>query len=134
MLNLWGVEMLARTHEECLLHLEKVRWNGVPHCPYCGSTKATAYKSEQRYRCNSCFTSYSVTVGTLFHRTHVQLNIWFKAIHVVLQSPKHVSIRQLARQLDTNKNTAAAMLNRIQKAIAEDPDFLRRLIEVDYLE
>jgi len=126
--------MLPKTHEECLLHVEKIRWNGVPHCPYCGSTKASSYKNEQRYRCNNCFTSYSVTVGTLFHKTHVKLNIWFKAINLVLQSPKHVSIRQLARHVSINKNTAAFMLNRIQKAMAEDPDFLRRLMGVDYPE
>jgi len=126
--------MLPKTHEEGLLHLEKIRWSGVPHCPYCGSTKATAYKSERRYRCNSCFTSYSVTVDTLFHRTHVKLNIWFQAIHLVLQSPKQVSIRQLARQLGINKNTTAYMLTRIQKAMSEDPEFLRRLIGVDYFD
>ena len=65
------------THEDCLAYLEKVRWNNVPTCPYCNSTNSTSFKKENRHHCNNCNTSYSVTVGTIFHKTKLDLQKWF---------------------------------------------------------
>ncbi|WP_318781265.1 transposase [Amazonocrinis nigriterrae] len=71
---------MSRNHEECLILLEQIRWNGKPKCPYCGSNNATRYKNEHRYHCNECFTSYSVTVGTLFHKTYFFGSVFCKQI------------------------------------------------------
>lgn len=120
---------MSQNHEECLALLEQIRWNGKPKCPYCESTNATAYKNERRYHCNECFTSYSVTVGTLFHKTHVELQKWFVAIHLVLNSPGGISVRQLAKEIGVNKNTACYMIERIREAIKENPKFLHSLIK-----
>lgn len=119
--------MQPQTQEEYLIYLEQLRWDGIPRCPYCESTKATAYKNEHRYRCNACFTSYSVTVGTLFHRSHVELRVWFKAIQLVLNSSDDLSVRQLSKELGINKNTAAYMLARIRQAMAKESAFLEKL-------
>lgn len=107
---------MSKTHQECLHLLERIRWNGKPQCPYCGSIKASPLKHENRYHCNKCFTSYSVTVGTLFHKTHVSLSKWFQAICFVVADSEKVSVRQLAERIDVNKNTAAYMLTRIKTA------------------
>jgi transposase-like protein len=119
---------MTLNHENCLTLLEQIRWNGKPKCPYCGSTNATVYKHERRYHCNECFTSFSVTVGTMFHKTHVELQKWFIAIHLVLNSPGGISVRQLAKEVGVNKNTACYMIERIRDAMMENPDFLDRLI------
>ncbi|MEH1903214.1 MAG: IS1595 family transposase [Nostoc sp.] len=119
---------MSRNHEEYLALLEQIRWGGKPKCPYCESTNATAYKNERRYHCNECFTSYSVTVGTLFHKTHVELQKWFVAIHLVLNSPRSVSVRQLAKVIGVNKNTACYMIERIREAMKENPEFLQSLL------
>lgn len=119
------------THEEYLIYLEQIRWGGKPCCPYCGSLRAAAYKHERRYRCNNCFTSYSVTVGTLFHRTHVDLQIWFQAIRLILNTSGSISIRQLAKELGINKNTASHMRTRIYKAMQEEPQLLQNLMEIE---
>ncbi len=110
------------------LYLEQIRWGGKPQCPYCSSQKSTALKNERRYHCNQCFTSYSVTVGTLFHKTHVELSKWFQAIALVLRASKKVSARQLAQEINVNRNTAATMLIRIHQAALDDPEFLQALI------
>lgn len=120
---------MSRNHEECLALLEQIRWNGKPKCPYCGSNNATAYKNERRYHCNECFTSYSVTVGTLFHKTHVELQKWFVAIHLVLNSPGGISVRQLAKEIGVNKNTASYMIERIHQAMTEERELLQSLIK-----
>lgn len=121
---------MSRNHEECLILLEQIRWNGKPKCPYCESTNSRKLKNEHRYQCNECFTSYSVTVGTMFHKTHVELHKWFLAIHLVLNSPGGISVRQLAKEVGVNKNTACYMIERIHKAMTEELQLLLRVIEI----
>ena len=121
---------MSQNHEECLALLEQIRWNGKPKCPYCESTNATAYKNERRYHCNECFTSYSVTVGTLFHKTHVELQKWFVTIQLVVNSPGGVSVRQLAKEIGVNKNTACYMIERIRQAMIEEPRLLQTLLKL----
>lgn len=117
---------MLKTHEECIVRLEKIRWNGGTICPYCGSIKATSYKKEHRYRCNSCFTSYSVTVGTIFHKTHVDLGKWFHAIALLSQS-RDMSVRQLAREIQVSREAAAYMIKRIQSADSDDAEMLKQI-------
>jgi transposase-like protein len=120
---------MTLNHEECLAILEQIRWNGKSKCPYCGSNNATAYKNEHRYHCHYCYTSYSVTVGSIFHKTHVELQKWFVAIDLVLNSPKGISVRKLAKEIGVNKNTACYMIERIRKATVEEKELLQRLVE-----
>jgi transposase-like protein len=117
-------------NEDYIALLEQIRWGGEPKCPYCESTNATAYKNERRYHCNACYTSYSVTVGTLFHKTHVELKKWFLAIPLVLNSTGGISVRQLAKEIGVNKNTARYMIERIRKAMKEERELLQAFIDV----
>lgn len=119
------------TEKDCLDHLEKVKWNGVPTCPYCKSQKSTPLKSEQRYHCNACNTSFSVTVGTIFHNTKLDLQRWFLAISLMLNAHKGISARQLSRDLEVNKNTAWYMAMRIRRAMMDQGEMLKDLVECD---
>ncbi len=118
---------MSKTHQDYLDLLELLRWQGKPRCPYCGSTHAAALKKERRYHCNDCFTSYSVTVGTLFHKTRVDLTKWFQAIRFVLDESEKISVRRLAKAIGVSKNTAAYMISRIRKAQKEEPELLKRI-------
>ncbi|QLE53488.1 transposase (plasmid) [Nostoc sp. C057] len=122
---------MSLNQEYYLNLLEQIRWGGTPRCPYCGSINATAYKSERRYHCNECFTSYSVTVGTLFHKTYVDLEKWFVAIRLVIKSPKSTSARKLAENVGVNKNTACYMIARIRRAMVEELELLEKLMQID---
>lgn len=119
------------TREDCLVHLEKSRWDEKPRCPYCKSTNFTARKNERRYHCNSCNTPYSVTVHTIFHKTHVDLQKWFLAILVMLNAKTSISVRQLASEIGVNRNTAWQMSRRIRTTILKDRELLERLIEFE---
>jgi len=74
------------TQDDCLKHLEKVRWDGDPTCPYCGAD-TVCEKTEQdrrsRLQCWSCKKSFSVTVGTIFHNSHIDLQRWFLLISLM---------------------------------------------------
>ncbi|BAY07095.1 transposase [Calothrix sp. NIES-2098] len=124
---------MTRTHEDCLAYLEKIRWSGTPKCPYCESINSTAIKRERRYHCNTCFNSYSVTVGTLFHKTYVDLHKWFLAIELVIKSPNTITVRALASKIEVNRNTACYMINRIRRAMIEEQKLLQSIVECDRL-
>jgi transposase-like protein len=119
------------TEKDCIQHLETVRWHGTPTCPYCKSGRATPVPKEQRYHCNNCKTSFSVTVGTIFHHTHLDLQKWFLALSLVLNAKKGVSSRQLARDLEVSKDTAWSMQMRIRDAMIEQGELLSGMIEMD---
>ncbi|ESA32962.1 putative transposase [Leptolyngbya sp. Heron Island J] len=119
---------MARSHEDCLKYLEKIRWQGKPKCPYCKSFRTTKLKKENRYHCNHCFTSYSVTVDTLFHNSRVKLNKWFTAIFFVTDQKNRATVRGLAKLIEVNKNTAATMISRIRDAQNDTSELLTQII------
>ena len=127
------VEIYRRfpTANDCIAHLERVRWQGKPICPYCKSDRTTPMKSEQRHHCNSCNTTFSVTVDTIFHHTHLDLQKWFLAISLVLNAKKGLSARQLARDIEVNRNTAWYMGMRIRNAMIEQSELMRGIVEMD---
>lgn len=129
------IEVFERfpTQNDCLAYLEKVRWQNKPTCPYCKSFKQTPLKKERRYHCNSCNVSYSVTVATIFHKTHLPIQKWFLAISLILNAKKGISARQLGRHLKINRNTAWRISMKIREAMFE-PDqrgMLQGLVEMD---
>jgi transposase-like protein len=120
------------THEDCIKHLETVRWNGEPICPYCKSKKNTPIKNSFRYKCNTCNTSFSVTVNTIFHKTKLDLQKWFLAISLVLNAKKGYSARGLGRDIEVTKDTAWYLFMRIRKALKENEAvLLEGIIEAD---
>jgi len=125
------VYKLFPTQDSCIDYLEQVRWDDKPQCPYCQSHNSTPMPNERRHHCNTCNTSYSVTVGTIFHKTKLDLQKWFLAISLVLNAKKGISARQLARDLDVNKNTAWYMDMRIRNAMIEHRVLLSGFIKMD---
>jgi transposase-like protein len=104
---------------DCVAFLERVRWNGKPICPYCKRSYTTPLRAEMRHHCNPCNVAFSVTVGTIFHHTRMPLQKWFLAIHLIAYAPQKLSVRELARDLGVNKNTASRVALRIKDAWRE---------------
>jgi transposase-like protein len=131
-MNLIRVFEKFPTQEDCIAHVEKVRWRGTPICPYCKSDRVSAMPPEQRHHCNNCKTSFSVTVGTIFHHTHLPLQKWFLAVALVLNAKKGLSARQMGRDLEVNKNTGWRMGMQIRKAMEQrdQRDLLTGVIEM----
>lgn len=124
---------LFPTQDDCIAHLEQVRWQGEPRCPYCESTNTTPVPNKYRHHCNNCNTKFSVTVGTIFHHTHLACQKWFLAVTLVLNAKKGVSARQLARDLRVNKDTAWRISMKIRDAMQEpsQKELLTGLVEMD---
>lgn len=119
------------TQEDCIDYLETLRWKNGPVCPYCGSFNTAP--SQHRHRCYDCKTSFSVTVGTIFHHTHLPLQKWFLAVSLMLNAKKGISALQLSRDLQVNKNTAWRIAMQIRKAMSQKTqrDLLTGIVEMD---
>ncbi len=130
-MNLIEIFKKFPTQKDCIKHLEKIKWKGQATCPYCNSNKNTPYKEGSRYHCNHCNTSFSVTVNTIFHQTHLPIQKWFLATTLILNAKKGISSRQLARDIEVNKNTAWSMQMRIRKAMTDTPILLSGIVEMD---
>lgn len=130
-MNIVQVYRRFPTQESCIKHLEQARWGDEPMCPYCKSKNSTPMKKELRHHCNACNTTYSVTVGTIFHKTKIDIQRWFVAISLVLNAKKGISVRRLSGDIDVNKNTAWSMLMRIRHAMFEQGELLEGIVKAD---
>lgn len=114
---------------KCLKRLEILRWKSGPKCPYCRAEKFSKLAGQSRYHCNACNTSFSVTVGTIFHKTHVDLQKWFLAISLLMNSRENISARQLARRILVNKNTSCNLSKKIRAAFMNEPWILQDIAQ-----
>lgn len=108
-------------------HLEAIHWPHGPICPHCGNidpariTKLAGKSTRPGvYKCNECREPFSVTVGTVFERSHIPLNKWVLASHLLASSKKGMSAHQLHRMLGVTYKTAWFMAHRIREAMKED--------------
>jgi len=130
------VEIYRRfpTKEAAVAHLEQVRWPHGPECPLCGAT-TTARHAENgradRWQCWTCHKSFSATVGTIFHNSHVDLQRWFLLIALMLNAKKGLPATQAARDLEMRRPTVWSMMHRVRKAMVDDGRLLSGLVEMD---
>jgi transposase-like protein len=117
-----------------IAHLEQVRWPNGIHCPACGAN-TVARKAEKsqldRLQCWSCERSFSATVGTIFHNSHIDLQRWFLLISLMLNAQKGLSAMQAARDLEMRRPTVWSMMHRIRAAWVDDGALLCGLMEMD---
>jgi transposase-like protein len=103
-------------------HFEAVQWPDGPICPHCGLIdQATKLEGESTrpgvWKCRACEKPFSVTVGTVFERSHIPLNKWLYAMHALASGKKGVSAHQLHRQLGLSYQSAWFMCHRIREAM-----------------
>jgi transposase-like protein len=104
--------------------LETRLWTDGPICPHCGVVdEATLMKGETTrpglYQCNACREPFTVTVGTLYERSKVPLNIWLHATHLMMASKKGMSALEIGRLLGLSKKTAWFLCHRIRESLRE---------------
>jgi transposase-like protein len=105
-------------------HLESLNWPDGPICPHCGTiNEATELKGKSTrpgvYKCRPCQKPFSVTVGTVFERSKIKLNVWVHAVDLYTASKKGFSAHQLHRTLGVTYKTAWFMAHRIREAMRD---------------
>jgi len=104
--------------------LEARLWPDGPICPKCSTIgEATGMQGESHrvglYQCNACRKPFTVTVNTLYERSHVPLNKWLAATHLMMASKKGISALQIGRMLGLSKKTAWFLCHRIRESLRE---------------
>ena len=139
-------------------YLEKQRWPDGPECPHCGLVgeaykitpkpipPVTEYESKSElkakrirkprrglWKCAGCRKPFTVTVGTIFEDSHIPLNKWVIAVHLLCASKKGMSAHQLHRMLGVTYKSAWFMAHRIRYGMSQEPlaSQLNGVVEAD---
>jgi hypothetical protein len=132
-------------------HLERLRWPDGITCIYCtyarvassfiksadgksggeGSTILPSVPGRRIFQCGNrtCRRQFSATSGTIFHKTHVPLSKWFRAIALMSHGP--VTARALQGQVGVSYQTAWYLRKRIQDALRSGEDFVPGFVDDD---
>jgi transposase-like protein len=129
--------------EEARKFLETQRWPTGTVCPHCGligeayrlgakaGTETHARKGV--WKCGGCRKQFTVTVDTIFEGSHIPLQKWLFAIHLLCSSKKGMSAHQFHRMLGVTYKSAWFMAHRIRYAMTQEPlsSKLKGIVEVD---
>jgi transposase-like protein len=119
------------TDEHCREALLHLRWPDGVRCLKCKSENVAPVSDRKVYVCYSCRYQFSVTVGTIFHDSHLPLTKWFLVTYLMTESRKGISANQIKRMLGISYKTAWYLCHRIRKAMEETDHKLTGTVEID---
>jgi transposase-like protein len=129
------------TEEEAREYIESIRWPDGPRCPHCQTDNVTKLAGEAHrsgvHQCNTtgCRQQFTVTTGSVMEDTHLPLQKWVMAFHLLCSSKKGISALQLQRQLGLGSyRTAWHLAHRIRHAMTpapSGPPALDGVVEID---
>ena len=132
------LEAASLTDDEARQLLEQIRWPHGAVCPHCGdiNVKLMGGKATRPglYKCYACRKQFTVTVGTVMHRSHITIKQWILAFYSIAAHKKGVSALQLQRDLGLGSYKSAWHLaHRIRKAMQQEPmlSLLSGVVEAD---
>jgi transposase-like protein len=104
--------------------LEARIWANGRICPHCGVIDQSTLMQGQShrpglYQCNDCREPFTVTVGTLYERSHIPLHKWLAATHLMMASKKGMSAMQVHRMLGVSYKSAWFLCHRIRESLRE---------------
>lgn len=108
-----------QTEEACEAYLFQQRWPDGFICPKCRGSSCYRLCERPEYICKHCHRQSSVTVGTVLHRTHLSLTVWFWAIYLVARDKRGISAVQLSRELEISYTGARYLLHRLRRAMGQ---------------
>lgn len=83
-----GINQHFKTEAQRVRRLKAVRWPNGVRCYACGSSDIGIIKTRKYYQCRECRLQFSVTSGTICHRTHLDLKVWFNAAELIIEASK----------------------------------------------
>jgi transposase-like protein len=128
---------LNLTEHQARQYLERIRWPHGVVCPYCQTQAVGTVEGKSAraglYQCKQCRKQFTVTVGTIFERSHIPLAKWVQAYHLLCSSKKGMSSLQLSRMLGITYKSAWHLAHRIRYAMQPPKGSLplRGTVEVD---
>ncbi|HUO04724.1 MAG TPA: IS1595 family transposase [Candidatus Binataceae bacterium] len=138
-----GFESQFPDEDSCKRYLAAKRWPDGVKCPRCKRTERV-YKTKRPFHWTCCNADcgkragyrFSVTTGTIFQDTKIDLRLWFKIGFLMITAKKGLSSLQVRRVIfgersGTDWRTAWYMCHRWRAAMKGDAFPLDGEIEVD---
>lgn len=121
------------SQEKCLALLEKVRWPNGFICPNCGHDDGYRLNTRPLIQCTLCRSQASVTSGTVFHKTHLPLPVWFYIIFSTASDKGGSSSCRIAAELAIQQKTVWNILHKLRHAMGLRDELIRLagFIELD---
>jgi transposase-like protein len=129
--NLMSLVDKYNTDEHCREALKHLRFPGGVKCLKCQSENVAPVHERKVYVCYSCRYQFSVTVGTIFHDSHLPLTKWFFVTYLMTESRKGISANQVKRMLGISYKTAWYLCHRIRAAMTEAEHKMTGTVEID---
>ena len=104
-------------------HLEALRWPDGAYCPHCLGRSAVhalggKCADEGIYFCADCRRKFTVRVGTIYERSHIPLNKWLLAVHLLANAKSRFTAHLLSKTIGVQYRSASFMTQRIRTAMA----------------
>ena len=127
-----ALERRFRGEEACRRYLFRLRWPNGFICPRCQASQAWEMR-RGLWLCKSCRRQVSVTAGTIFHRSHQPLTVWFRVMWLVTSQQNGVIATSLYHSLGLGSyQTAWTMLQKLRRAMVRPGrDRLLGTVDVD---
>ncbi len=109
-------------NEECYKQVRQLRWPKNVCCPHCQSEdiikrgKDDTEPFRQRYECHGCDKRFDDLTDTIFSGHHEPLKIWILCLYFM---GLNLSNRQIAYELDLNKDDAQRMTSQLRSGIVK---------------
>ena len=125
--------MIIKFHDlldnaKCYEQLRQLRWPAGVCCPRCDSqsiTRRGKHKTQparQRYECKKCQRDFDDLTLSVFSGHHQPLKIWMHCLYLM---SLNLSNRQIAHELDLNKDDVQKMTQQLREAVCEkSPDIV----------
>jgi transposase-like protein len=97
--------------QSCWDYLVQSRWPEGFHCP--DGHPGSFIKTRKLFQCTDG-KQWSVTSGTVMHRSKLPLHVWFWAAYLVTTNTPGMSAKQFAKQLDLHYETAYMLLQKLR--------------------
>ena len=107
------------TEDTYRAELFRLRYPNGFVCPKCGCTEYYSVRGRNTFQCRACRHQTSITAGTVMHRTHLPLTVWFWAIYLCATDKRGISAVQLSRTLGICYESAWYLLLRIRTAMGQ---------------
>ncbi len=126
------LEQRFSDEQACRRYLFALRWPKGFVCPRCSGNEAWE-TSRGLWLCRTCRYQLSVTAGTLFHRSHQPLTLWFRVMWQVTSQKNGISAMGLQHTLGLGGyQTAWTMLQKLRRAMVRPGrDRLDGTVDVD---
>ncbi len=121
-------QKLYGTEELCRAAILQLRWPDGFQCPVCHGRAHCVIRTRTVYQCDACRSQTSLTAGTIFANTKLELKVWFQAMYHMTQSKQGISTVELGRRLGVRQPTAWAMKNKLER---QDDDSKRLIGRVE---